>query len=135
MPIAIFFTGLLLWLTGKLVDARQTLGAAVMIASWAFVPRIIGSVAAAIQLRMMGPANMDGMYRISTGPARFLDPDASSPLLLALAGRFDVFVLWTTLLLAIGLSVVAKIPRASGWMAAVGVWVLGGLPALYGAMR
>ena len=133
-PIAIFFTGFALMLTSKLVDAQLKLGVALMIAAWAFVPRIIGAIVTAGQLQLMKPDSLDGMYRISAGPARFMDPDTGSPLLLAIAGRFDVFILWTTLLLAIGLSVVARIPRAQAAVAAASVWVLAALPTVYSAI-
>lgn len=134
-PVAIFVTGLLLMLTGKLVDAQVKLGSSVMITAWAFVPRIIGSVLTAVQLLFLRPESLDGMYRVSLGPARFMDPDTASPLLLAIAGRFDLFVLWTTVLLGIGLAVVARIPRSSAMLAAGAVWALAALPALYGALR
>jgi len=134
-PIAIFFSGLGLMLAAKFVDAKIKLGTGVMIAAWAFVPRIIGAVATAIQLQMMRPESLDGMYRIASGPARFMDPDTASPLLLAFAGRLDVFILWTTLLLGIGLSVVARISRSSGMLAAFGVWALGSFFALYSGLR
>jgi hypothetical protein len=134
-PITIFLTGLVLLLTGKMVDAEVKLGTSVMIAAWAFVPRIIGSLATAAQLLILRPESLDGMYRVSLGPARFMDPDTASPMLLAIAGRLDLFVLWTTVLLGIGLSVVARIPRSSAMVAAGAVWVLASLPALYGALR
>ena len=134
-PIAIVFSGLALMLTAKFVDAKIKLGTGVMIAAWAFVPRIIGAVATAIQLQFMKPESLDGIYRISSGPARFMDPDTAPPMLLAIAGRFDLFILWTTLLLAIGLSVVARISRANAMLAAFGVWALGTFFALFGALR
>jgi hypothetical protein len=37
-PITIFVVGLMLWLVGKLVDARQSLSASLMVASYAYVP-------------------------------------------------------------------------------------------------
>jgi hypothetical protein len=133
-PIAIFFTGWALSWTSKLVEAQLKLGTAVMIAAWAFVPRIIGAIVTAGQLQFMKPESLDGMYRISSGPARFLDPDTASPLLVAVAGRFDVFIVWTTLLLAIGVSVVARIPRAQAAVAALCVWVLAALPTVYSSI-
>jgi hypothetical protein len=120
--------------TSKLVDANVKLRTAVMIAAWAFVPRIIASILTAVELRVMQPESLDGAYRLAFSPARFLDPDTTSAVLVAIAGRFDVFILWTTLLLAIGLSVVARIPRAQATVAALAVWVLGALPTVYSAI-
>lgn len=134
-PLSIVFVGLALLLAGKLVDAKQSAGASIMIAAYAFVPRIVAAVLMPIQLRFVDPASLDGMYRLSAGPARFLDPDASAPMLVAVAGRLDLFVLWSTALLAIGISVVGRVSRGSGWVAAGIVWLLGALPALWGAIN
>ena len=134
-PLAIFFCGLGLMLTSKLVDAKLALGTGVMIAAWAFVPRILGAVATAIQLQLMRPESLHGMYSISVGPARFMDPNTVSPMLVAIAGRFDLFILWTTALLGIGCSVVGRVSRFNGMLAAMAVWVLGTFLALYGAIR
>jgi len=50
-------------------------------------------------------------------------------------GRLDVFTLWTTVLLAIGLSVTGRIPRRQAAMAAAIVWFVGAVPALLTALR
>jgi len=135
IPIAIFLTGLALWVVGKFFDAKQTLAAAIMVASYAYVPRVLESVLAGVQGLLMDPASLDGRYRISLGIGRFLDPNTSSPMLLALLGRVDVFTIWVTVLLAIGLAVTGKIPRSKAAIAAVLVWIIGALPAVLGAAR
>ena len=43
-----------------------------------------------------------------------MDPDNASQVMLALASRVDLFTIWVTVLLAIGLHVVGKIPQAGG---------------------
>jgi hypothetical protein len=135
VPIAIFLTGLALWIVGKFFDARQTLAAAIMVAAYAYVPRVLESILNGVQGLLMDPASLDGRYRLSLGIGRFLDPNSASPVLLALVGRIDVFTIWVTVLLAIGLAVTGRIPRSKAAIAAVLVWVLGALPALLGAAR
>ncbi len=135
IPVAIFLTGLALWLCGKLVDARESLAAAIMIASYSYVPRIVEGVLNGVQGLLLDPAMLDGRYRLSLGLGRFLDPNTASPVLLALLGRVDVFTIWVTVLLAIGLSVTGRIPRSRAAIAAVLTWILGALPALLGALR
>jgi hypothetical protein len=54
---------------------------------------------------------------------------------LALLGRIDVFTIWVTILLAIGLSVTGKIPRSRAAIAAAVVWLVGALPSLLQALR
>jgi hypothetical protein len=135
MPIFIFLTGLVLWIVGKFFDAKETLAAAIMVTSYAYVPRILEGIVAGVQGLLMDPSSLDGRYRVSLGLGRFLDPNTASPMLLALLGRVDVFTIWVTVLLAIGLAVTGKIPRSKAALAAVIVWVVGALPAVIGAAR
>jgi hypothetical protein len=135
MPVGIFLTGLALWLVGKLFDSKQTAAAAVMVAAYAFVPRIVEAVLSGVQGLLLDPATLNGRFRLSLGVGRFLDPDTASPVLLALVGRLDVVTIWVTVLLAIGLAVTGKIPRTRAAAAAAIVWLVGALPALLGALR
>jgi Yip1 domain. len=135
VPVGIFLTGLVLWIVGKFFEAKQTLGAAIMVASYAFVPRIVEGVLNGVQALLLDPATLNGRFRLSLGLGRFLDPDTASPVLLALLGRVDVFSIWITVLLAIGLAVTGKIPRSRAAIAGVLVWVIGALPSLLGALR
>jgi len=129
-PIAIFVTGLALWVVGKFFEAKQTLGQAVMVASYASMPRIVEGVVTSVQGLLLDPAQFTGRWRASIGLGRFLDPDTASPMLVGLLGRVDVFTIWITVLLVIGLSVTGKIPRAKAAIAGVIVWFLGAVPLL-----
>lgn len=135
VPVGIFLTGLALWLCGKLVEATEPLSAAVMVAAYAFLPRILEGILVGVQGLIVDPASLTGRFQLSLGLGRFLDPDTASPVLLALLGRVDLFTIWVTVLLAIGLSVTGRIPRSRAAMAAALVWVLGALPQLMGALR
>lgn len=135
MPVAVFFTGLFLWVVGKFVEAKQRLGQALMVSAYAFLPRVIEAVVTAVQGLLLDTSKMNGRYRISLGLGRFLDPDTASPVLLALVGRIDVFTIWVTVLLAIGLAVTGKVTRQRAAVAAVIVWFLGAVPALLQAAR
>ena len=134
-PIAIFFIGLMVWLVGKLFDAKATLGAALMVASYAYIPKILAGIAGGVMGLLSDPASLNGMYRVSLGVGRFLDPDTTSPVLLAIVGRLDVFTIWVTVLLAIGLSVTGRIPRSRAAVAGVLIWILGGLFPVLNALR
>jgi hypothetical protein len=135
IPVGMFLTGLVLWLAGKLVDAKESLAAAIMVAAYAFVPRILEGVLAGVQGLLLDPASLNGRFKLSLGVGRFLDPDTTSPVLLALLGRVDLFTIWVTVLLAIGLSVTGRIPRSRAAIAAVIVWFCGAIPQLMGALR
>jgi hypothetical protein len=134
-PLVIFLVGLFLWLVGKFVDAKQSLGAAIMVSSYAFVPRIVESVVNGVQMLLLDPANVNGRFRISLGVGRFFDPDVASPMLMAWVGRIDVFTIWVTVLLAIGLSVTGKVSREKAIIAGVVMWLVGAMYPVLGALR
>ena len=88
-----------------------------------------------MQALFLDPSQLDGRFRLTLGPGRFLDPDTSSPLLLAFVGRMDLFTLWITVLVAIGLSITGRIPLGRAAIAAALVWLIGGLPVIFQALR
>lgn len=135
IPVGMFLTGLALWVVGKFVDAKESLSAAIMVAAYAYVPRVVEGVLAGVQGLLLDPANLNGRFRLSLGVGRFLDPDTTSPVALALLGRIDVFTIWVTVLLAIGLAVTGRIPRSRAAIAAVIMWCVGAIPPLLGALR
>jgi hypothetical protein len=130
VPIGIFLTGLMLWVCGKFVEAKQTVRQATMVAAFAFMPRIIEALVVSVQGLLLDPSSFNGRWRVSLGIGRFFDPDATSPALLALVGRLDVFTIWVTVLLAIGLAVTGGISRSRAAIAAAIVWLLGAAPLL-----
>ena len=134
-PLAMLLVGVVLWLVGKFFDARQTLNAAIVVAVFSFVPRLVEGIISRVQGLFVDPASLDSRFSLSIGPGRFLDPDTVSPILLAIVGRLDVFTIWVTVLLAIGLAVTGKISRGKAAIAAAIVWLVGALPTLAGALR
>ena len=135
ITISVFGTGLVLWAVGKLFDAKESVAAAIMIATYAEMPRIVQILVNAAQGLFMPPEKLTSMYSIGISPARFMDPDHASPVMMALASRVDPFVIWITVLLAIGLHVIGKIPKQQAYIAAAITWVVGALPAVFGALR
>jgi len=135
MPIIIAMIGTAVWLVGKLFDARQTFKAALIVAAYSCVPKVIEYVLNGVQAMLLDPSTLNGLFRVSLGVGRFFDPDVASPVLIALAGRLNVFTIWVTVLLAIGLSVTGHIPRQRAAVAAVIVWILGAVPMVFLALR
>lgn len=128
-------TGVVLWLVGKLFDAKESLTAAMMIATYAEVPRIVQILTNAAQGLFMSPESLNSMNAVSFSLARFIDPDHGSAVVIALASRVDLFTIWVTVLLAIGLQVVGKVSKQQATIAAAITWVVGALPAVFGALR
>lgn len=134
-PIGVLITGTMVWLVGKLFEARQQYRAAIMVAAYAFMPRVLEALMNALQGMFMDPGKLDGRFRVSLGIGRFLDPNNTSPVLLTLLGRIDVFTIWVTVLLAIGLSVTGGVSRRRAFWAAPLIWALGTIPLLVQVMR
>lgn len=134
-PIAMLILGPIIWLCGKMVGAVEDVTAAWMIAALAYVPRIIGAVLLVAQPLVMPPEKVNGFASLAIGPARFLDPDSSSKLLMLVATRLDLFTVWSTVIIAIGVKVLGKVNWAKAWTAATVVWLIPALFGLIGVLR
>jgi hypothetical protein len=135
VPVAIFLTGSAVWVIGKLFEAKQAYQAALVVAAYAWVPKIVEAVLNGLQGLFLDPSQLNGRFRLTLGLGRFFDPDATSPIFLAFIGRIDVFTIWVTVLLAIGLSVTGGISRSRAALAAPLIWAAGALPILFQAFR
>lgn len=130
VPLGILLTGLCAWITGKMLGAQIAYGQATTIAAYSFMPRILESFAASAQGLLIDTDALTGRFQLSLGVGRFLDPTMNQGLL-GLVGRVEVFTLWVTALLAIGIAVVGKLPREKAILAGVFMWTFGALPALW----
>lgn len=135
IPIGIFFVGLLLWLIGKLFDSTMNLGGGLLVASYAAFPKIFQFIAGALIAFFSDPSSLTSATKISVSPAHFLDVSNTSLIVLTLLARIDLFTIWCTILLGIGLSVIGKISRSKAMTAAFIVWILATVFPLYQAMR
>jgi hypothetical protein len=124
-----------IWLVGKFFDAKESINAAIVVAVFSYVPRVVEGIVNRAQGLFVDPSSLTSRYSLSLGVGRFLDPDTTSPILLALVGRIDLFTIWVTVLIAIGLAVTGKISRAKAAIAAAVIWLLGALPAFATALR
>src|SRR6266516_3631882 len=126
---------LLLIVVGTVFDAKTSVAAAIMIATYSEVPRLVQILVSAAQGLFMSPEKLNAANSVAFNPARFMDPDHTSAVLIALASRVDLFTIWGTVLLAIGIHVVGKIPKQQAAIVAAITWVVGALPAVLGALR
>ena len=133
--IAPMLIGLLLWLAGKAVEARQELGTACLVATYALYPRLLETLLNILQALLLGDDRLTSHFALQLGPARFLDYQGTSLVLLTILGRLDLVTLWCTALLAIGLSVTGKVSLTRAGLAAGAVWLISGLWPLWSALR
>jgi hypothetical protein len=131
IPVGVFATGLAIWVISRLFDATFPVAVAVMIATYSVFPRVLQSVATIVQGQFIEPNSLAGF---SLGPARFMDVEATEPVLMAIAGRLDLFAIWSTVLVAIGLYVAGKVPKGRAVVVAVLVWILALGPTLAGVL-
>lgn len=117
-----FVGGILTWLAAKLFRVPLLFGRAVFIATLASVPRILSFLAMAVQGAVLNVENVTSPFAASLGPARFLDARTANSVVLATLASFDLFTIWNLVITAIGVSVVARTSRGSGWTVAVISW-------------
>jgi hypothetical protein len=131
VPIGAFLTGLLLWLIGRAFGGDLDFVLGTTIATFATFPRVLATLAGTIQGMLFEPDSMTG---VSTGPARFMDPDTTHQALMALLARFDIFIIWSVILTAIGLRIIGGMKGSRAVAAAVIVWLIASIPVAIGAV-
>ena len=134
-PIGALVLGAVVWLVAKLMSGAISYTQGATIATYALFPRLVESLVNALQANFLDERSITSRFSVSLGVGRFLSPDQVSPLLLALVGRIDLFTLWVTVLIAVGIKVIGKITAAQAAIAGVLVWLIGAIPALYQAYR
>ena len=130
MLVTMLIVGVLTWLLGKVVGSKQTFHAALVVAAWAYMPRVLGTVIGGVQGLWMDPGNLTSQLSISLSPARFFDPDTTNAVLYQLLGRLDLITIWVTVLLAIGVYVTGKVSKERAFIFGLLIWTVGSLPAL-----
>lgn len=131
-PILMLVLGLVIWIAARIVGKSLSYAQGATIATFAMFPRLVDAVVNAVQALLMDEASLTSRYKVSLGVGRFLDPD--NAMLLALVGRLDVFTLWITALIAIGIKMMTKATTGQAVAAAALVWLVGALPALLQAI-
>ena len=135
VPVTLLLLGLIAWAVGRGLGGKLSYGTALLISSFAWLPRVVEAVLNSVQGLVLDVTKMTSHYQLTLSAARFLDPVDASPMVLALAGRVDLVTIWVTLLFAVGLVSAGKVPKEKMIAAGALMWVIGALPALYGAWR
>lgn len=113
----------LLWGT-KLAGAKLTFGEAAIISVLAGMPRVLSFPVMSAQTVVLDGEKARGISDLSLSAARFFDPATMPPAVMALLGNVDMTRVWQVALLAIGVSVVARVSRGAGLIAALVVLAL-----------
>ncbi len=135
VPLGVVILGFVLWLVAKLFDAQSALRAAFFIVTMSWMPRVLESLLSALQGFFLDPAAMTSMAAVSLSPARFVDVATTSPVVVLLLQRLSPFVIWSYIIIAIGIAVMGRIPRSKGALTSLILWILATVPALLGVLR
>lgn len=133
--LAVLLVGVMTWLVAKVVDSEEGLGQALLVAGYAYVPRVVGYLLLLVETLVSDVSNASGMAALSFSAARFANPDTTSPAIMQLLMHLDVFVIWETVILAIGVMVLGKTSRAQAIVAGVLFWVVGAIPLVLQGLR
>lgn len=129
-----FILGGIAWLVARAVGVKQRYAVAVMIATFAWYPRLIEWVASAIQMALIPNVQVTSRLSLSLGLGRFMD-GGHPTIATALLGRVDVFTLWVTCLIGLGFMVTAKATKAQAMMIGIITWVIGALLPVIAVLR
>jgi hypothetical protein len=133
IPVIVLILGAVVMGAGRVAGARLSFTQSATITTFAMFPRLVEGLVNALQALIMDETSLTGRFRVSLGPGRFLDPDTQQ-MLLALVGRLDLFTLWVTALIAIGIRVMGRTTAGAAVGAAALVWLVGAIPGLVGAL-
>ncbi|HUF26099.1 MAG TPA: YIP1 family protein [Gemmatimonadaceae bacterium] len=135
VPFVVLLTGFAVWLIGKLFDASVTFAVGLTIAAYAQAPRVLKQAVETVQALFVDPSRLDTVFRVSLSPARFFGPPETSLGALAIMSRFDLFVIWMTVLIGIGVYVTARTTKRDAALVALIIWLVGGLSSFLALAR
>jgi hypothetical protein len=135
VPVMIFIVGFMTWIVAKLVDARQELHAALVVTAYSQIPRVIQAILMGVQGLLMDPTKITSRFSLDIGPARFFEAGVTSELTLAMLNRFELFTIWVTILLAVGVYATGRVSKQRAAVAGLLFWIVGSIPALMGGLR
>lgn len=133
VPLTVLLLGLVTWFVGKLLDAEQPLRATFLVVTFSFMPRVLGTLVVALQSFVVDVSTMTNQFQTTLSAARFVDTATASPAVVGVLSRLDPFILWSYLIIAIGLKVMGRIPMSRALIAAAVLWLIGSAPTIMGA--
>jgi hypothetical protein len=135
VPVLLLIGAFVLWIVGRFIMGGElAFGTSLLIISFSWFPRIIGSIIGVIEGLTMDVARMTSPYQLTISAARFFDPAGMSDGLYQLLGGIDLFAIWGTVLVVIGLIQAARLDKTKATVAAVILFVCGLIPAIWAVL-
>lgn len=136
VPIVLLVSALFLWVIGRFfMSSELTYGTALLITSYTWFPRMIGSLLGILQGLLMDISKLTEPGQVSFALSRFIDPASVSGGVYQLLTGIDLFAIWGTVLCAIGLMHAGKLEKSKAITTAVIMFVIGLIPAVFAFAR
>jgi hypothetical protein len=129
MPIVLLLLGCGVWLMSKMLGGSLSFGGGIMVASFAYFPKVFELLLVSVQGMVRDTSTWNGRYDFSWGLGRIMDNSGAQGVY-NLLGRVDVFTIWVTILVSVGLVYAGKVEKTKAYGGAAVLWLLGAVPAL-----
>ena len=132
VPVTVFCIAFSVWIACAIVGVRQTYERALAIATWSYFPHIAQALAMSAIAILRADDQILGIRSLSAGITFFVDPANVPSVVYPFLLRCDLFTLWITALICIGVAATSPTPVSRRSSAGVGalVYLLGFLPSL-----
>jgi hypothetical protein len=121
--LSLLFMAVILWPTINFGFAgKASYGQVFSVLNYAYLPAMIKGLIAVIVLYVGSSAeNFTVENMLGTNPGYYIETPGALKTLLT---SFDIFTLWTLVLLSMGLAIVARTKRSTGFIVVFGWWLL-----------
>jgi hypothetical protein len=137
VPLTVICIACSIWMASSLWDARIRFEQALLIATWAYFPRLIQAVSTPMLALFKPATQVDGMGSLSAGVTFFVSRESVPELVYQLLLRVDIFTAWVTVLIVLGLRMLKGSPLSLSGSIVVGslIYALGSIPSISAALR
>lgn len=131
-PVLLLVIALITWVIGRFImGGNFTYGTAVLITAFSWLPRVVEGMLCIVQGLLMDVSRMTSMFQVQEGLARFFDPDSMSLGLYSTLAQIDLFTIWSTVLVIIGLMHAGKLDKSKATITGVLMFLIGAVPSLW----
>ena len=123
-PVLMMLGAVVVWLVGKVFGSKASYTQSLLIVAYACITFVVGYLVTGAQALVMDMTKLTNPVQLSLSPARFVDPATASPWTYGFLTALDVFSLWRTALLAIGLRVIGGVSKGQAWAFAITMFVI-----------
>ncbi len=118
LPIVVWIGALFVMLGAKVAGGSLSYTQSALIVTLASFPRLLAPIIMAVLGLVVNPESIRGVSDGALGAARFFDPLTTSPVVLGVLTNLELTSLWSIAIMAIGISVIARVTRSAGWVGA-----------------